>query len=902
MHCQLCNGDFPEADHCPHCAGTRAPETPPERLAGPGATNGTTDPEGGSPVAPTAVVEPEKRVPDGSRVAAEGETELLTAELGLAVRVTRVPGEDAALQPQPPEPPSAQPPGSGETPTLPVDPPKAEGKAEGTGRGEGGGAEPVEIKDAKIHNVNVSRGDNPIFANHVNMYARAEREEKETRALRPLLELTSELPVREAGGAEFAAAEVEPRVQGLSAERLLIISCVDADVGRAAAHAVVERVGAAAGQARLLNFDRVLAEDAPRTVYDVIHAPGERAGETLIVVDAVSHRAQAFLDHLLDPGNGLWSAQALRGHLAEARLLAVCLAPPERFAAVPHRAPPFAHWAVPFLEHLLSAAYPSEHHELQAEIRRQQAVGRWSRHEGVFCGQLRGALANGSLKTVVAAGGPSFGGEVTLDEEQPVHNTVLYTAGYFSRLNPGDFGRVVTLLLGEETMEVPAAAPAVSPPSADRPPAAPKEKKLAQTWRESGDRILRECRLTVLKDTEGGRTVGFADPAAGDRLREHFEDEYAFTLHTRFASLHQAGLLFDGSDPVAANVVRLTADMVAGYPESYGRDWLVELLAEALVTAHDPAPVFRRFAELMRGLCGHAVLQPLVAGVMERLLATGAFPAALALVKRLRFAPGFDEFHWMRQLVDRAAPQTRRDTSRFLYGEVMKMGPQVHPILHALQPWLPAEDRDPDKYSPSNRLALRLLVDYAVETVSRWKDEDYGAWPSRYPLLAVSSAEAAERDLPLVVGWLLHPGVAVAVAEDDEEEELDAGRLAAALLAEWVFILFGPAGRPADAAAALPGEVTPSAPASFGPESVLAVLLREVAAGTESPRGRELRKSMLEYWEETKDALTLVISHLPSGSPLRAECTWKRPLLRMLLLRIRSQRSPAAFAAGPVTV
>lgn len=721
--------------------------------------------------------------------------------------------------------------------------------------------------------------------------------EEPPRKLRSLMERTTELPRREATGVVVATDEAAPWMERLRSERLLLVSCQDGAVGLAAVHALVDGIGVRGGAARLLNFDNEPVEGATQTVYDLIRAPNEREGEILVVVDAVSHRAQPFLDRLLDPLNGAWAVPMLRGDLEEARLLVVCQIPPEREG-------PFSRWDVPFLDLLLAAAFPSEHRELRVEILRQRARGRWSRNDAVFCRQVRAALGNDSLQEVVAAGGLSLNDRVELDVEQPVHNSVLYTAGFFPRLNPADFGRVVTVLLGDQTMLLPPEpVPVADDDEAGSPPApaAPRTKRLAEVWRESGDRILRECRLGVIRDGEGSRAVGFADPSAGDSLREHFEDDHPFTHHVRFAALHEARLLFDRSEAVAAGVVRLTTDMASAYPETYGREWLLERLGES-PAAEPHEAVFTRFAQLLRGLCEQVALQPVVAGVMERLLATRDFRIAMALVRRLRFAPGFDAFYWMRQLVDRGTSEARKAVADYLYGEAVRAGSQVYPLLHALQPWLPPEDERPERYSPSGWMALRLLVHYAADMVGRLKDEDYGAWPSRYALLAVSSPEAAARDLSLLLGWLLHPGVSAVVTEEkvvaDEGEPVDAGALVAALFAAWVFILFGSARTPAG-----PPLAEEPADAPFGADDLLAVLLREFAERTSGVEGRRLRMRMLDVWERRKAEFTECLCvRGPAFGPVRTECAWKRRLVRTLLLRVRALRAAPPAAASSVTV
>src|ERR1700741_4616312 len=172
-----------------------------------------------------------------------------------------------------------QPPLDDEKPAGPVEPPPDVTPADRSAK-----VEPLKIKKSKLKNFNVSHGENTIFAKRFTVLGNAQQEE--ARTPRPLLELTSVLPAPEPGAAEFVAGDVEPRHRRLMVERLLLISCVDAVVGRAAAQAVTSGLGAAPGEARLLSFDRLAADDVPKTIYDVIRAPGERLGDVLVVVDA----------------------------------------------------------------------------------------------------------------------------------------------------------------------------------------------------------------------------------------------------------------------------------------------------------------------------------------------------------------------------------------------------------------------------------------------------------------------------------------------------------------------------------------------------------------------------------------------------------------------------------------
>jgi hypothetical protein len=59
---------------------------------------------------------------------------------------------------------------------------------------------------------------------------------------------------------------------------------------------------------------------------------------------------------------------------------------------------------------------------------------------------------------------------------------------------------------------------------------------------------------------------------------------------------------------------------------------------------------------------------------------------------------------------------------------------------------------------------------------------------------------------------------------------------------------------------------------------------------------------MLRDWEMLKDVITEQMSALPPDAvAIRAEHAWRRRLLRVLLLRVRSKRASAARALSSAT-
>ncbi|HEX8907018.1 MAG TPA: hypothetical protein VF771_19365, partial [Longimicrobiaceae bacterium] len=663
---------------------------------------------------------------------------------------------------------------------------------------------------------------------------------EERRPARTLFELTTTLPPPGARSTHFAAGEIADRCAALHSERLLFISCADVVIAKEAAHALVDALRLPPERARLLHFDRASADDSRHTFYALFENPQDCDGEVLVVVDALSLGARTFLDSLTN-AQSLWADGVLTQTLRQNRAMMICLAEPQRCATRRHPGtePPAAHWPVPFLEHLLRGPFPAGYRQAAETIAGQRAAGRWSRDDAELCRQLRDCIARGELAAVIEAGGlpPVAERDLPAEDDRPLHVAARYAGGFFPRLAPAEFDRLIIALLGDETVSVPIPPP--PQPAGDgavRPTEAWKEKRLAELWREGADRVLKECRLVVARDAASGPGIAFAEPGLGERVRGWFEGESPFYLHARFRAVHHARLLFDPSDALAARVVRMTVEMAEAYPDSYGRDWVLGLLDGERATAHN----FNRSADLLRGMCEHAALVSTVHAVLEQLLSTGSQRATLELVTRLRFAPGFDVFPWLQRLVDGRDEAVRDSAYRFLYDELTGMGLQVYPTLQGVARWLPHRELDPDEYRPSHRLSLQLLMEYAWDTVLTFDAADFGRWPSRYPLLAVTDPAAAEEAAALLAGWLLHPGMLSVVKSDEIRVAAHLHYLVAALLAHWMYILYGPAAAPAEPSspAAASGDV--AAPADRR-DALLDALLRAVVAATPGRDGREAR-------------------------------------------------------------
>lgn len=805
--------------------------------------------------------------------------------------------------------PSAGPePGAGADGGDPVDPPSPNGSAgpdpvtadrqgaSGPGGSEEDRAATVNMSGGSVQNLQNATGHGNVLN---NIYVETGKNDKgNEKPIAPLEELTSRLPLQRRPAGRFASGDVEIYCRKLLDERLLLISCIDRTIALAAAHEVAAAVDLPPEQARLLNFDSLRADDGQLTIYTLLKAPNEGEVEVLVMVDAVSHAATSFLDSLLG-ARGLWSSDALKASLAEEKLLILCLAEPQRCVALEEDDYdlPFAHWPVPFLEHLLRPVFPNEHLELARTILQQRQQGRWSRNDREFWREVRISLAQGTLRDLVGEGGLPVGAkrDLPLGADRPMHSAALFTAVYLPGLRRHEFRRVVTAALADETVR---ASPAAADGAETSKPR--KDRRLAEVWIDEADQIVRDCYLTLDTDADLGSVVGFFMAGELDRARATIEDAHQFYVDRWFDAIHRAGLLFDVADAIAAAVVGVTVEVLSTFPYGYATRWVIDRLADAEKTGLRPGQRIKRLAELLRALGEREETRPIVDGVLEQLLADGASDAVLMLTRRLRFAPTFDAFRWMRQLLDRGNETVRWATYWLLYGELMGMERQVYPVLRTVATWLPPATRAVGNYSPSNRLALRLLLEYALDSAEKLEEADYGAWPSRYPLFAAASADALAADMELLAGWLLHPGMKSTPDRGEADREATMNLALATLIAEWTFILYGPKGQPVgtpDAAAPAPPCAEPDAAATeIGPDAVLTALLEAILAATADPRGREIRRALLAIWDALK---TFAAEQSSAHRDRRDELAWQRRLVRMLALRFRAlqQATPGAPTA-----
>lgn len=719
---------------------------------------------------------------------------------------------------------------------------------------------------------------------------------------RTLIDFTEVLPSKSPSLPEFVFEELQEYLDKLKEDRLVLISCPDEDVAYSAAHALIDGLNLPQGrQRRLLNVDRSAGEDWPLSIY-YLSGKRDSEDEMVVLVDAATERARPFLEPIIR-ANRLSSA-AIQDDLRRNDMYMLCLLDPALLddGPRPDDGGPrpagelkFPCWRIPFLRRLL-ARYIEQPEEVERQITAQRADGRWSLNDSQFYYEVKSYLLRRELPAELErrAKTPQRSPEDIFKGDDPLSATVLYVATYFPNLTAPEFNRLVPLLCGD-------AAGGADGDAGTRAESGERVGERLQVWRAAPDEILKDCSLVTIPLSDETRGVNFSNHNLRDRLREYLERDHNFFLENKFRDVQKLGLIFSPSARVAQSAAQLCVEKAAAYPEYYGSGWLAELVTDfeaALAgTAPGEAPAWRfisepnavkarkqfyqSLAELIRALTEHPQAAEVAENFLQQLLLAKHRGAVLEIVRRLQFAPSFDQFKWLKQLLDQGNQQVREQTSDYLRGHLKRMRGRVYQALSSLESWLPKDARPLHGYSVPARHALRLIHAYFRETNSRFDARDFGAWPSAHPLFAFNDAATAAVNLGLLVRLLFHPGM-YGVFKEQGVSRTRGVILINGIVTNWFFVLEGrseggPRGRGGDAGA---GE------AELDAAAVSNLLLEEIARGVNAGQ----QAALAAYWRAESERLLKAMSDRPHGGAAWQSSAWRRDLLIGLIRRFEPLR------------
>jgi hypothetical protein len=340
-------------------------------------------------------------------------------------------------------------------------------------------------------------------------------------------------------------------------------------------------------------------------------------------------------------------------------------------------------------------------------------------------------------------------------------------------------------------------------------------------------------------------------------------------------------------------------------------------------------PILARLYLLLREFPDDPVLSAELDRLLNELIGGGRQEEALELVKRLRFAAGFDHIAWWKQLLARSDPATRSETLDEVWSTLHKDRTQLPQTVRRLGGWLPPPDQPvPVRMQPHLLCANEILFQVQFKALQQSQFRRCGSWPPEDPLhAALLDLEHRDEELPLLE-WMFHPGVLAGqkLFEVDDDAlpkvlvwwwlipppDLEGGSELGS--PRWLEALFE---RPEDARAlvspaclhafvladlALEVEQVEDAAARA---SALDSLRRAVSAAKDLATARGLQQDLLACWSRLQDFASRVLDFGDEAGIQPEQRQRMAPRLRVqfralktLLTMFRSAGRPAAEPAG----
>ncbi len=549
----------------------------------------------------------------------------------------------------------------------------------------------------------------------------------------------------------------------LREDSLVIITCSDSRTSLSVAYSLAENMLIANKRLLTGEWGALKQLTVETSIDNLIVNPKHSGGEpTLIIIDA--YEMQTFLDSLIVRDA---TVASLKEDLKDRKIFCICLAESSVLKTTIERKGIkliFPHWDIPFEE---------ENLDCNDEYER-------SRKMALSCEDIQNAIS-------------------LYETSDALKKVVLYVAAFFQNLNIGDFERIIKLLLSEQTILI--SEPNSKVEDTDYPTESPvsvtigdqvitfsnvqkgqfnqgqigsinqlqnrNTRLLKEIWEEEGEQILKSCYLELTVNEYGSRIIDFSLLNLRGELRKYFEDVKFIEYRNKFQKLIGGNLLFDESPQVAKTLRDLSVSMMILQPGTeFWANWLETSTTKALERSSNNRKKIEHtyycIADLLRETLDYSELEDLTGVFLERLFATKRHDAVLSISKRLRFSPQpqFDEYYWLKQSIDRGTEDVRRQAYQILYNQLKQSNSRVYETLEKISTWLPNIDVDPEKYSPSNKYALQLLLEYLIETLEQFDQDFYGEKIFSYPLFGgLRSDESVDYRIRMLIKWLLHPGI-----------------------------------------------------------------------------------------------------------------------------------------------
>lgn len=760
-----------------------------------------------------------------------------------------------------------------------------------------------ESKQAKPVSGEISVDDSTLHAGRdINFYLKAINEADKSHKgeeEKSLWDLVEPLTPRSERHYRPSAAELQKMVASLVEDHVILISSSYDEHALDTAWEVIEAMPDSADRfTGRLAFEDTVGKVGEFSPQKLCEQKAEAEAPIVLLVDAFDSQANTFAASMLGHSARV---EATKQNLKNNKLFLVVVInhdyATEKKLSQPTRSyKTLAYWNIPFLEPFFQKWF-EDYEQLLDELAKQR--GKWEKDESSFTQQVLSYYSNERLVEVIKKGGPqdpeNFVESMLTTTACPVQKTVLYTATFFNEITSPEFCRVVEALLGTRTLLMD--APDISR-NGTTPAKTKIEVPLRRLWDEEKDEIFTELLVETSTSTDSPRTVSLAEYNLADPLRKRFEKYHRFYLMDQFRALQYSGIFFYPSLRVAKNTTELAIELAHLYPDEFNEGWIVALVkcirkyygedaAEGeqdnsmfrfLPNTHPGAfnVAFARVSEVCQRFLEVPQQKSVVPNSLEYLIQTGYQHEVLLLIKQLKFNQDFDDWYWLKQLLNRGKSKTQYLTYYYIISYLKQMGTRVYEGLKKISEWLPPTDRS--TYSEFELFVFRVLIKYCLDTTDAFKEKHYGKWPSRYALFNLNDEETANANLSLLARWLLHPGVDRTLAGLNVGTRIT---LIGILLAEWSFILLGTP----SVSTSKNGKEAPRQESSenWSASQTFKVLVKQFFDQLDQRQELEL----LKCWTELEGALfKFGNSHLVDDDEYK-ELKWKSALIQRLISELR---------------
>jgi hypothetical protein len=604
-----------------------------------------------------------------------------------------------------------------------------------------------------------------------------------------VIELSTTLPQRTTALPEVDHDELEKAFTILEDNHILIISSFERGISKSAAYSLANKFEFNSEQKRIIDFD-IMKIEADLQIESFLDEFLSNNSELLFVVKAhnsANDKAQTFFDSLfVEDGFDI-----IKSGLKKNNVFLICIIEPRVCYEknIEMKEGFCAHWRIDFLEPLLKSYYPKDYKQLKEELLKQTKDNRWSSDDKEFHEDILGYLRNAQLITEIEKRKTKTEKEIdvtllfTEDEYIELKKYIYYVATCFPSLSPTDFNRIIKLLIKNKTVRVTVFTKQINEKGEEKKIENFEKKELKKMWIEMNDKLLSECYIEAPQLQDGSRVIEFRYPYLRRRLKDYMERNHAMFMEEQFETVKNKGFLFDYSDGVFKGTIQLAVEMAISNTKYHGKKWLIEIISglnysDILnVEGKNVGEILRnignqiekkkrewdhihsRLVLLIREMINYQRLEKLVNDFLEHLFSL-SHESLLEIVKRLKSASRFDGFYWMKQLLDRGNEDVREKTYNSLLYRIESKGSNFYELLRKIEKWLPESKDEPERYSNSNRLALKLLiVDISINTTLNFNFKNYGQWKSSLSIFKSIDMQSAQTDLAILINWLFHSGM-----------------------------------------------------------------------------------------------------------------------------------------------